>query len=110
MVLSTVLWFNNVTVHKRSGGIFNSTVLEIFHNSLLIGYVEVHKRQLEILWISGTKVCGLFCVSATATAATERLSEALRDNNVEILWGRQIKKKRWMSSMSARVQLAVEGF
>ena len=57
-----------------------------FYNSSLIGYVEVHEKQLKILWISGTKTCGLFCVSATATAATERLSEALRVNNVEVLF------------------------
>ena len=40
---------------------------------------------IEVLWISGTKVCGFFCGSATATAATERLFEALRVNNVEVL-------------------------
>ena len=33
----------------------------------------------------GTKVCGFFCGSATATSATERLFEALRVNNVEVL-------------------------
>ena len=49
----------------------------------------------------GTKVCGLCWISATATAVTERLSEALRNNNVEVLWRRQIKM--WMSSMSTRV-------
>ena len=41
---------------------------------------------IEVLWISGTKVCGFFCGSATATAATERLFEALRVNNVEVLF------------------------
>ena len=33
---------------------------------------------IEVLGISGTKVCGFFCGSATAMAATERLFEALR--------------------------------
>ena len=41
---------------------------------------------IEELWISGTKVCGFFGGSTTATAATERLSEALRVNNVEDLF------------------------
>ena len=40
---------------------------------------------IEALWISGTKVCGFFCGSATATTTTERFVEALRVNNVEIL-------------------------
>ena len=31
------------------------------------------------------KVCGFFCGSTTDTAATERLFEALRVNNVEVL-------------------------
>ena len=40
---------------------------------------------IEVLWISGTKICGFFCGSAMATAATKRLSEALRANDVEVL-------------------------
>ena len=65
---------------------------------------------IEILWISGTKICGFFCGSATATAATERIFEALRVNNEEVLFVETKQKKTRMSSMSAKVQLAVEGF
>ena len=86
-----------------------SSILQSWNISTTLPRLE-YFPWVEVLGISGTKVCGFFCGSATATAATERLSEALWINNVKVLLWKIKPRKTRMSSMSARVQLAVEGF